>query len=770
MSGPSADLETLFGRFVERHVIDGEALTAEALCGSRVDLVAPLRALIEDYLLLTASLDEDPFATFAGEDQSTAALPQFEGFETIERLGAGGMGEVFKLKDLRLNRIVAGKVLRGHKGASVEAFLREARSLALFSDRRIVRIFECRPDADPPVIIMEFVDGFELGRIGPSLEFSQRARIVADVCEAVHHAHSIGLQHRDLKPSNIMLDADLTPRILDFGLSERNPRRGHLKGTLCYVAPEQLDPSQPIDRRADIYSIGVILYELLCGRPPWAEGDDAALIDAVRRGRPPLPIEIDPHVPEPLQAVALKAMERDPALRYPSALDLAADLRRFLDGRPVLARPSVYASTLGDRIAPHLQQVGEWLRLRLIYPHEAQRLRGAYRALEARDDDWIVESRALSYSQIALYLGAFLLICGSLFYFAADRWYHAVQGVVRPLAVLGLPFIGLNAAAHLLYRRDHKAVAVAFYLAAVALLPLLLIILFHETGLLVVAPHTAGQLFDDGAVSNRQLQVTTLVACVWCAWLALSTRTAALSTVFTVLVLLFGLSGLADFGLREWIEDGRWDLLALHVFPLVIVYAGIGVTGERTRRPWLGRPSYLAGVVLFVVALELFALNGRASHYLGFSLQAFQAPTVSDPLLLDTLAALTLNGLLFYALGVTLNRYGTELQAPAAWLLFSIAPFTMLEPLGYLVRTGEYARRADWIYLVSALAIALVSQKRQRRSFYYAGLLNTGAALFLIADHRHWYDRPAWAMAVIAGGLLALAVGFVLDRRSRGRL
>src|SRR5690606_37827405 len=152
---------------------------------------------------------------------------------------------------------------------------------------------------------------------------------------------------------------------------------------------------------------------------------------------------------------------------------------------------------------------GEWLRLRLIYPHEAERLRSTYRDLEAREEEWIVETRTLSYIQIALYLGAFLLVGGSVFYFVADRWYDNVDGLAGPLAVLGAPFIGLNAAAALLYRRDHKAVAVAFYLGAVLLLPLFLLILFYETGLLLPPPGSPHQLFPDGQVSNRQLQVTT---------------------------------------------------------------------------------------------------------------------------------------------------------------------------------------------------------------------------------------------------------------------
>ncbi|HEY7502115.1 MAG TPA: serine/threonine-protein kinase [Vicinamibacterales bacterium] len=770
MSSPSTDLEPLFMQFVEQHVLHGRRLQAEALCGGRVDLIAPLNALIDRYLSITAALDGTDLGA-VDDGVATTELPRFEGFQTIERLGAGGMGEVFKLRDLTLNRIVAAKVIRrdSRAPAAVAEFLREAQSMALFADRRIVRIFEFRPDTDPPVIIMEHVDGFELGRIGSSLEYAQRARVMIEICEALHHAHALGVQHRDLKPSNIMLDAQLSPRILDFGLASAHPYRGHLKGTLHYVAPEQLDPSKPIDRRTDLYALGVILYELLCGRPPYAGATDEEVIGRVRGGQPKLPVEIEPRVPEPLQAIALKAMERDPALRYQSAPDMAADLQRYLDGRPVEARPSAYTSTLDHRVAPHLQQIGEWLRLRLIHAHEADRLRSAYAALDQRDEDWIIESRALSYSQIALYLGAFLLMCGSLFYFAAHRWYDAVHGVARPLAVLGLPFLGLNAAAHLLYRRDHKAVAVAFYLAAVGLLPLLLIILFHETGFLVVAPDTPGQFFGNGSISNRQLQLTTAIASVWCGVLAMRTRTAALSTVAAALVFLFGVSVLTDFGLRNWLATGRWDRLALHAFPLVPIYAVAGAIAERRQWIWLARPAYVAGVVLLILLLELLALDGRAFHYLGFSLQAFQQSGVSDPALIDTLAAMTLNGVAFYAVGAVLDRRGTALQGVASRLLFTIAPFAILQPLGYLVRSGEYSLRYDWIYLTLGVTIALLSQQRQRRAFYYAGVLNIGAALVLIADHRAWFDKPRWALAVITAGLLTLAAGFVLDRRARAR-
>jgi hypothetical protein len=764
-----AELQSLLERYVEEHVLHGRTLDAAALCGGRADLIEPLCTLIAEYAALTRDLDWDA-TTVEQPAPPAAGLPRFEGFHTIERIGAGGMGEVFKLRDLRLDRIVAAKVVRPGAAVAtdVATFLGEARSLALFSDRRIVRLLEFRPDATPPVLIMEYVEGFELGRIGPSLEFRQRARVLHEVCLALEHAHGLGIQHRDLKPSNIMVDAQLVPRILDFGLSGGDPSAGHLRGTLQYVAPEQLEPSRPIDARTDVYSLGVILYELLCGRPPYT-GTSQEILAGIRHGRPQLPIELSPAVPEGLQAIALKAMERDAAKRYPSARDMAADLERYLDGRAVLARPSVYSTTLGDRTAIHLEHITEWLRLRLIHPHEASALRAAYRALEAREDDWIVESRALTYPQIALYLGAFLLLAGSLFYFAAERWHGAVNGLAQPLLVLGVPFAGLNLAARWLHRRDHNAVAVAFYLAAVALLPLLLIIVFHETGFLVVSADTPGQLFQDGSISNRHLQLTTAVAALWGGYLALTTRTAALSAVFTALSAGFALAVLADFGLRSWLLSRRWDLLALHAFPLVLAYVAVGAGAERTGRGWLARAPYQAAAIVLVVVLELLALNGRAFHHLGFSLRGFQTREVGDPLLLDTLAAMTLNGACFYLIADALERKGSELQAHAARFLFVISPFALLQPLSYLVRTADYSPRWDWVFLAAALTIAVLSHRRQRRAFYYAGVLNTGAALLLIADHRQWFDKPAWAVTVIAVGLATLGVGFALDRRHRLR-
>jgi len=763
-------LEELLGQYVEHHQLHGERLEPDELCRQAPELLAELKRCIRQYEELERTFDHSRIGTGATTAASPAELPAFDGFRTIERLGGGGAGEVYKLEDLELGRTVAAKVVRRDSSLrrGLDDFLREARTLALFEDPRIVKVLEFRSRADPPVLLMEYVEGFELNRLGGSLEFAQRARVMLEITEAIDRAHRLGIQHRDLKPANIMLDAELRPRILDFGLSHGDPNRGHGLGTLSYMAPEQIDHTRPIDARTDVYALGVVFYELLCGARPYDGETESDLVAAIRQGRPRLPVEVEPEVPEPLQAITLKAMEIDPDARYASARDMALELKRFLDRKPVLARPTLYQTALEQRLHPHLEQVREWLRIKLIYPHEADRLRSAYASLRAREDDWIVESRVLSFSQIALYLGAFLLFCGSLLYFGAFLM-DAVDGLVGPTLVFGLPFVGLNVAGHLLYRREQKAVAVAFYLGAVMLLPLFLLIVFHEAGVWSQQPDAAGQLLPDSGVSNRQLQIAAFLACAWSGWLAARTRTVGLSACFTALLCVFHLTILGDLGLRSWLEQGRWDRLALLLLPLFAVVAAFGVLSESRAQSWFARPLYLTAAGLFVLSLELLALDGKAFALLGLSVAPFQGADVSDPVLLDTLAAMALNGMLVYLVGWLLDRRGTPLMHTASWLLYVISPFAILEPIAYLNSVGEYSRRFLWLYLLLALAISFLSYYRQRKSFYYAGLLNTGTSLWFITEEYEWFDRPAWAVAVVVIGLAVLVAGFGLAARERRR-
>ena len=345
-----------------------------------------------------------------------------------------------------------------------------------------------------------------------------------------------------------MVDAQLAPRILDFGLSSGHPFRGHLKGTLHYVAPEQLDPSQPIDRRTDVYALGVVLYELLCGRPPYAASTDEGVIAAIREGQPRLPVEIDPRVPEPLQAIALKAMERDPALRYQSALDLGADLQRYLDGRPV------HGPAVGLRLhARHARRAARAAGRRVAAPAAdlpargrapalgVSRPRRARRRLDRREPRALVFADRPLPRRVSPRVRQPLLLRRPPVVRRGQRRRAPAAGpraaVRRPerRRASPLPARSQGRRRRVLSRGRRPAAAAAHHPVP------------RNRACSWSPPDTPGQLFLDGSISNRQLQVTTVIACLWCGVLALRTRTAALSTVCAVLVFFFGLSVLCGF-------------------------------------------------------------------------------------------------------------------------------------------------------------------------------------------------------------------------------
>jgi hypothetical protein len=456
----------------------------------------------------------------------------------------------------------------------------------------------------------------------------------------------------------------------------------------------------------------------------------------------------------------------DPKDRYATAHDLAADLRRYLADRPVLARPTAYRSALTRRVEPHLDDIEEWERLRLLYPHEGQRLRDAYRRLESREGDWILGSRVLSLSQIALYLGAFLLACGGVLYFAAYQK-DGVHGLLHPLGFLALPLLALGALALRLDQGEHKATAVAFHVGAAVLVPPLLLILLRESGLLTSHAAEGRELFE--RVTNRQLQLALALSAAWTVFPTLRTRTVAPGSAFALFLTSFHFAVLASFGLRQWVENEHWDTLGIALLPLLAVAAIFGWGLEGLRRPFFAQPLLFLAAILVVVSAELLALDGKAFAHLGLTLTPLQGPSVSDPRLLDTIAAMTLNGLAFLAIGILVDRHGTPLMKTPARLLEAISPYAILEPLGYLVETGEYSRRLDWLFLGLSLAVAVTSHSRQRRGFYTAGLINTGVAIGLITDHYEWWGRVGWASSILAGGLAVLALGFALDRLDKSR-
>ncbi len=287
-------------------------------------------------------------ASTAWRDGGAPSSPP--GYEILDELGRGGMGVVYKARQVGLKRIVALKMtLTGdHSGAGErERFRWEAEALASLQHANIVAIHEIGEFEGLPFFSLEFCGGGSLaGRIaGTPMPPGEAARVAEILARAAGAAHQAGVIHRDLKPANVLVASDGTFKIGDFGLAKNLalPGRtlsGSVLGSPSYMAPEQAD-GRPglVGVGVDVYALGAILYECLTGRPPFRGASVLETLEQVRGTDPVAPSRLQPSVPRDLEVICLKSLEKDPGRRYATALDLAEDLARFRAGRPILARP-----------------------------------------------------------------------------------------------------------------------------------------------------------------------------------------------------------------------------------------------------------------------------------------------------------------------------------------------------------------------------------------------------------------------------------------------
>src|SRR5262245_14507166 len=364
--------------------LQGSKVAAEELCSDSTDLIDELerriRALeaLDPVLAVGSSLVDD--ATVTGEPQfdERSESPVLAGYEVLSKLGEGGMGVVYKVRNLAVGRIEALKMIRARSILNplvVQRFRKEIEAMAPIAHARIVRIYAAGQHQGHPYFTMEYVESGALSQQMRRFSDDPAAALALTIkiAQAVHYLHTKNIVHRDLKPANILLKEQDELLVSDFGLAklfDREPEPagadrsaadpnltqvGAVLGTAAYMSPEQAaGQTNQLNSSTDIWAIGVILYELLTGHRPFEGADSDSVREAVQTTEPLPPSHYRPKLPRDIEAVCLRCLNKDPSSRYPTAQALVDDLERLQRGEPILPEPWPRRLWRGARRRPTL--------------------------------------------------------------------------------------------------------------------------------------------------------------------------------------------------------------------------------------------------------------------------------------------------------------------------------------------------------------------------------------------------------------------------------
>ena len=289
----------------------------------------------------------DPTLVQVGGPTVSAAtaqgFPAIAGYEILSELGRGGMGVVYEAKHLKLDRIIALKLMLGNDSLNKARFLAEGQVIAAVKHPHVVEVYDFGESSIGPYIAMEYLTG---GTFGDLLKTGLSPRVAAEqiakIATGVGAAHNLGIVHRDLKPGNVLLDHSGSPKVTDFGLAKRSTSdltmTQDAAGTPAYMAPEQARAMKFVGPPADVWSLGVMLYESLTGRRPFTAETDVQLLATIQNDNPPTLRTISKAIPQDLETICLKCLEKEPERRYASANELASDLQAWHEGRPIAAK------------------------------------------------------------------------------------------------------------------------------------------------------------------------------------------------------------------------------------------------------------------------------------------------------------------------------------------------------------------------------------------------------------------------------------------------
>lgn len=686
-------------------------------------------------------------------------------YEILDSLGHGAGGAVFKARDVKLNRYVAIKCLA--RTVSAAAALQEARQCARINHPNVAAVYDVREQAGLSFIVMEFVDGVPITEAAADRALEQQVEIFRQALRAVAEMHRRGIVHRDLKPANILVDRRGAVKVVDFGIARpAETGAGRAEGTPAYIAPEQ-SRGEGAQATADIFALGVILFEVLTGERPFRGGTAREVLEAIRQADPPLPRALRPEIPGALQAICLTALEKSPELRYPSAQAFLMDLERYLKGEAVAANPKLLASVLEHGIERHVSDLQRWEDDRLISTRECDYLRNRYEQLRQREEFWVLDSRRISFSQVMLHLGAWACVVSAALMLLFSWPRLAVPRPALPWTLLTM----LLAGGWALWQRRTKRVAIVLLMAGCIISPVAVGALLVHTGWL-----TGGEPRDNllGAImTNRQLLAAMLAAFMLAAALWRWTRTAAFALIWGLCAIGLATAIFACYGLVAQVRGDHVDIVAgWYLWPGAILGAVAVWFDVRSRMRAFAGPLYVMSLIVVLLSVTVIAASGPTPQWLGFVHLNPEDHNLRSKLVKYSFM---INGALYLAAG-----FITERSVSSSWLrrigtlLFWLGPSHVLVPVFRL--QGEWPigttswTGAELLLPAGALVFVFASVPKQMKSFFFSGLAYLALAVEQLTD-RHFQDVLAWPVGLAAGGLALTLVAWrfpgVFDTRSR---
>jgi serine/threonine protein kinase/class 3 adenylate cyclase len=616
---------------------------------------------------------------------------ELAGYRLFERLGEGAFGVVYRAEQQGSGKTVAVKVLSpslGEQESTRHRFAQELERLRKVKAPGLVKVLDERLDHHPPFIAMELVDGKPLEVALRGAEPERIAEVFREICATLDRAHYAGIVHGDLKPGNVLLKEDGTPVVLDFGMTmmQGEPQSGKMPVSTLLSAPACVAPEQVrggVSRpESDVYSVGVMLFKVLTGHEPFPGNSVHEVIQGHLQIDPPLPSTLRHDVPDGLQRICLKALEKKPEDRYEAIFAMADDLARVIREETVRTRPSYYDNALFHQVQRHVGQVRAWLAQGLLSPEEHNRLLSAYDGLQRRGLPAAMEGRHHRFWPTLVYLGGWAVISGAMLWLM-QHWAE----LSRPGRLLlgSVPALATLALAMGLWRLERFRLTFIALVVGIVAVPLLTGVWLHEfeVGATVQESQLPYELFHVGAGSvaftNTQLIFSAFSALLAAGVVMGFTRTTTHSAQAMLALVAFYSACLLWWGLRPDVEGGRWATIALKQIPLLGICVGVAwwlardIDGAYQVSPWVW-----AGALLSIGIVHAIGWHGLQEW--GQLPEAVRP--VSSSLLLAGLGALLVGMGLLARVGLGHRCRG------AVWLLVMTGLVTILTGLWHAGAPG----------------------------------------------------------------------------------